>query len=148
MKTILLTNHYSAEPFRIVREELPEGFTLETLERNDQEFLAQAIPHADYLLASGRVRVTEDVLARASRLRMVQRTGVGLDSLDLEALRARGIPLYVNQGVNAQSVAEPTLLLILACLRRLPQIHRNTASGIWICCLHWSHLLFSFQSLS
>lgn len=131
MKTILLTNHYSDEPFRIVREELPDGFVLEMLERNDQDCLAQAIPQADYLLASGRIRVTEDILARASKLRMVQRTGVGLDSLDLEALRTRGIPLYVNQGVNAQSVAEHTLLLILACLRRLPQIHRNTANGIW-----------------
>lgn len=78
---------------------------------------------------------------------MVQRTGVGLDSLDLEALRAKGIPLYVNQGVNAQSVAEHTLLLILACLRRLPQIHRNTANGIWICCLCWSLLSVSFLCL-
>lgn len=131
LKTILLTNHYPAGPYRIVAEELPEGFALEMLERNDQDCLAEAIPRADYLLASGRVRVTDDVLARASGLKMVQRTGVGLDSLDLEALRARGIPLYVNQGVNAQSVAEHTLLLILACLRHLPQIHRNTANGIW-----------------
>lgn len=131
MKTILLTNHYSAGPFRIVEEELPEGFALWMLERNDEDSLLRAIPEAEYLLASGRVKVSAEALEAAPRLKMIQRTGVGLDSLDLQAVKARGIPLYVNQGVNAQSVAEHTLLLILACLRRLPQIHRNTAAGIW-----------------
>ena len=62
---------------------------------------------------------------------MVQRSGVGLDALDLDALRAKGIPLYVNQGVNAESVAEHTLLLMLACLRRLPVISQRTKAGVW-----------------
>ena len=131
MKTILLTNHYPAGPAAIVREALPPGFALEMLARNDAESLLEAIPRADYLLASGRVKITAEALALAPNLKMIQRTGVGLDSLDLDAIRARGIPLYVNQGVNARSVAEHTLLLILACLRRLPQIQRNTASGVW-----------------
>ena len=131
MKTILLTNHYSPAPYRILLEELPGGFVLQMLERSDTDNLTEMISEADYLLASGRVRVTSEVLAKAQRLKMIQRTGVGLDSLDLDAIRARCIPLYVNQGVNAQSVAEHTLLLILACLRRLPQIHRTTAAGIW-----------------
>ncbi len=130
-KTILLTNHYPAGPYRIVAEELPEGFELKMLERNDEESLLRLIPEADFLLASGRVKITAEALAAAPRLQMIQRTGVGLDSLDLEAIKARGIPLYVNQGVNAQSVAEHTLLLMLACLRRLPQLHRKTAGGVW-----------------
>lgn len=131
MKTILLTNHYSEGPYSIVRDELPAGFCLEMLDRNDAESLLAKILEADYLLASGRVRITVQALEQAPKLKMIQRTGVGLDSLDLDAIRARGIPLYVNQGVNARSVAEHTLLLILACLRRLPQIHRNTANGVW-----------------
>ena len=131
MKTILLTNHYSAGPFRIVEEELPEGFALRMLERNDEDSLLCEIPEAEYLLASGRVKISAEALEAAPRLKMIQRTGVGLDSLDLQAVKARGIPLYVNQGVNAQSVAEHTLLLTLACLRRLPQIHRKTTGGIW-----------------
>ncbi len=131
LKTILLTNHYTSGPRRIVEEKLPEGFELKMLDQNKEERLISMIPEADYLLASGRVKITAEALAAASRLQMIQRTGVGLDSLDLVAIKARGIPLYVNQGVNAQSVAEHAILLMLACLRRLPQIHRKTAGGVW-----------------
>ncbi len=131
MKTILLTNHYSSAPYDIVMGEVPEGFKLTMLDENTQQCLEAAAPQADYILASGRVKINKAVLDRSERLKMIQRTGVGLDSLDLNELKARNIPLYVNAGVNAESVAEHTLLLILACLRRLPEVHRNTAAGVW-----------------
>lgn len=131
LKTILFTNHYSGLPLEIVRQELPDGFGFEMLEQATTEALAQSVGDADYILAGGRVRIDESVLCRASKLKMIQRSGVGLDSLDLEALRRHGIPLYVNRGVNAQSVAEHALLLMLACLRRLPILHRNTVAGVW-----------------
>lgn len=131
MKTILLTNHYPSGPYEIVKRELPEGFNLIMLEENSQECLEQMVGQADYILASGRVKINQTVLDKADRLKMIQRTGVGLDSLDLEGIRERNIPLYVNQGVNAQSVAEHTLLLMLACLRKLTSIHRNTVNGVW-----------------
>ena len=41
------------------------------------------------------------------------------------------VPVYVNAGVNAQSVAEYTLLLILGCLRRYLAINNQLKSGIW-----------------
>ena len=62
---------------------------------------------------------------------MIQRTGVGLDSIDLEYIRNHDIPFYVNKGVNAQSVAEHTILLMLASLRNLVEINENTKRGIW-----------------
>ena len=131
MKRILLTNHYSGTPLDIVKSTLPENFCFAMLEEPTAECLAQSIAHADYILAGGRVRIDENALHHATRLKMIQRSGVGLDSIDLEALRRRGIPLYVNRGVNAQSVAEHALLLMLACLRRLTEIHANTVAGVW-----------------
>lgn len=131
MKTILLTNHYPAAPYEIVKSELPEGFRLLMLDENTQSCLEQAAPEADYILASGRVKIDKAVLDKARKVRMIQRTGVGLDSLDLNELRAKNIPLYVNAGVNSESVAEHALLLMMASLRRLPELHRNTAAGIW-----------------
>ena len=131
MKKILLTNRYSGRPLEIVREETPEGFALCFLPEQSPEALLQAAPEADYILAGGRLPITGEVLEKASRLKMIQRSGVGLDSLDLDAIREKGIPFYVNQGVNAESVAEHTLLLILACLRRLTEIDRNTRQGVW-----------------
>ncbi|MBQ6470747.1 MAG: 2-hydroxyacid dehydrogenase [Victivallales bacterium] len=131
MKKILLTNRYTGLPLEIVKGVVSQDFCIEMLAEATGECLANSVADADYLLAGGRVRVDEGVLCQARKLRMIQRSGVGLDSLDLEALRRHGIPLYVNQGINSQSVAEHALLLMLACLRRLPILHRNTVAGIW-----------------
>ncbi len=128
---VLLTNKYAGAPLDIVRSVLPDGFELKFLSEQTQESLLSEVADADYILAGGRLKITREVLANAANLRMIQRSGVGLDALDLDAIRERGIPLYVNQGVNAESVAEHALLLILAGLRRLTVIDRNTKAGVW-----------------
>ena len=131
MKKILLTNHYTGVPLDIVKSALPADFSFSMLEEPTAGCLAESIADVDYLLAGGRVRIDENALLHAAKLKMIQRSGVGLDSIDLEALCRHEIPLYVNQGVNSQSVAEHALLLMLACLRRLTEIHGNTVAGIW-----------------
>ena len=131
MKTILFTNRYSGFPLDIVQSELPDGFEIRFLQEQSQDDLIKEAVNADYLLAGGRLKITREVLEHAEKLQMIQRSGVGLDALDLDAIKELGIPLYVNQGVNAESVAEHTLLLILACLRRLTTIAKNTQSAIW-----------------
>ena len=86
---------------------------------------------ADYFLVSGRLPIDKAVLDVASHLKMVQRTGVGTEMLDVEAIKGRNIPVYVNAGVNARSVAEHTLTLMLATLKRLPQINQQVHQGVW-----------------
>lgn len=132
MKIIQVTNTYKDEVLQIVKSCVPDEFEIRTLPENTKLSLMACISDADYVLASGRVKIDEAVLERAEKLKMIQRTGVGLDSLDLTEIERRGIPVYVNQGVNARSVAEHTILLMLACLRRLPEISGNTKSGKWI----------------
>lgn len=131
MKKILLTNRYDEEPFKIIQSVIPEGFQLEMLDKVCQEEVAEKAVDADYLLVSGRLKIDRQILENARKLKMIQRTGVGLDSLDLEEMKKRNIPLYVNKGVNADSVAEHSVLLMLACLRRLVMIHQNTKNGVW-----------------
>ena len=131
MKNILLTNKYSGLPLQIVQSAVPDGFVLRFLSEPTQDKLLRNIGYADYILAGGRLKITGEALDKAEKLRMIQRSGVGLDALDLEAIRRKGIPLYVNRGVNAQSVAEYALLMMLACLRKLPVIDRNTKNGVW-----------------
>lgn len=131
MPVIQITNTYQGDVLEIVKSCAPSGFEIRTLSQNTEQALISCVEDAEYILASGRVKIGREVLKKAQRLKMVQRTGVGLDSLDLEALKQKGIPLYVNKGVNAQSVAEHALLLMLACLRHLPEINANTKQGIW-----------------
>ena len=73
--------------------------------------------------------VTAAHLAGAPRLRLVQKIGVGVNTIDLEAAAARGIAVCNMPGTNSRAVAEMTLLLMLACLRRLPMFDRYTRRG-------------------
>lgn len=131
MKTILLSASYAGKPRDIVESLVPEGFRVVMLDSVSQEELESKAHLADYILASGNLKINQKVLEEAENLRMVQRAGVGLDSLDLPALKEHGIPAYVNRGVNSDSVAEHTIMFILAALRRLPVISSNTKKGIW-----------------
>lgn len=131
MPCIVMTNYYKEGPYRLVQSVVPEGFELLMPENADRESLLQLMPKADYLLAGGRMRIDEELLAKASKLKMIQRTGVGMDSMDPEAICKKRIPVYVNVGVNAVSVAEHTVMLILSVLRRTAQIDAQMHNGIW-----------------
>lgn len=131
MPKILHTARYTGTPWEILKSVVPEGFTVETLDELSYDCLIRQAVDADYLLVSGRLPIDEGVLSVASHLKMVQRTGVGTEMLNKEAIKKHGIPVYVNAGVNAQSVAEHTLMLILASLKRLPQINKQTHEVVW-----------------
>ena len=128
---ILHTARYTGKPWEILKNVVPEGFEVKTLDEATYECLQREAVDADFFLVSGRLPIDEGILSSAKHLKMIQRTGVGTEMLDVEAIKAHGIPVYVNAGVNAQSVAEHTLTLILACLKRLPQINQQTHEGVW-----------------
>lgn len=130
-KVILLTANYKGKPLEIVEGLVPEGFSLESMETSSHEELVEKAIKADYILASGNLRIDAEVLETAQKLKMVQRLGVGLDSLDFRALGERNIPVYVNRGVNSNSVAEHTIMFFLAALRNLVVINNKTKNGIW-----------------
>lgn len=131
MTKILHTARYTDIPLEILQGACPAGFTVKTLDEATHEQLIKEAADADYFLVSGRLPIDKDVLEEAVHVKMIQRTGVGTEMLDLQAIKERNIPVYVNAGVNARSVAEHTLTLILACLKRLPQINADTHNGIW-----------------
>jgi D-3-phosphoglycerate dehydrogenase len=131
MTKVLHTARYTGLPLEILQKACPDGFIVKTLDEATQEQLVKEVADADYFLVSGRLPIDKAVLDHAPKLKMIQRTGVGTEMLDLEEIRKRGIPVYVNAGVNARSVAEHTLTLMLAALKRLPQINVQTHSGVW-----------------
>jgi len=63
-------------------------------------------------------------IAAAPRLRLIQQPAVGYEWIDLEAARARSIPVCNTPGSNADSVAQATLLLLLALARRWHRAER------------------------
>jgi phosphoglycerate dehydrogenase-like enzyme len=83
------------------------------------------------LVARGPTRVTAALLDAAPRLRVIGRTGVGVDGIDLDAATARGIPVVVTPGANAAAVAEGAIALLLALVKRLPALDRSVREGRW-----------------
>src|SRR5205823_14319469 len=75
--------------------------------------------------------VTAEAIAGAPKLRLIQKIGSGVNTIDIEAARRRGIAVCNLPGTNSRAVAEMTLLLMLACLRRLPQLGAAVHAGRW-----------------
>jgi len=88
------------------------------------------IEDAEIVLA-GWAAITEPMLERARRLRMIQKWGIGVDRIDVEAARRRGIPLSITAGSNAGPVAELAIALMLAVYRRLPYVNGAIREGQW-----------------
>ena len=75
--------------------------------------------------------VTAEVIARAPKLKLIQKIGSGVNTIDVEAAKRRGIAVCNLPGTNSRAVAEMTLLLMLACLRRLPELQKTDWSDAW-----------------
>jgi len=72
---------------------------------------------------------TAGVIAAAPKLRLIQKIGVGVNTIDLEAAQARGIAVCNMPGTNSQAVAEATVMLMLAALRRAIRFDQATRGG-------------------
>jgi len=92
--------------------------------------LMEALADIDAIV-TGTDELTAEVIAAAPRLKVIAKHGVGLDNIDLEAARKRGIAVGATFGAVHDSVADLTLALMLAVARGIVPAHRRTASGEW-----------------
>jgi D-3-phosphoglycerate dehydrogenase len=87
------------------------------LENCAEESLKQAVRQGDALLVRSSAKVTRGVLAEADRLKVIGRAGVGLENIDLEAARERGISVVHTPAASTEAVADLTVGLMIAVLR-------------------------------
>ncbi len=98
---------------------------------SDPKGYAEHLSDCDALFVRSAVKVNKDLLAKAPKLRVVGRAGVGVDNVDLDAATAAGVLVMNTPGGNAISVAEHTLALMLALARSVPQASLSTVAGKW-----------------
>jgi phosphoglycerate dehydrogenase-like enzyme len=89
------------------------------------------LPEAEALVVRGDAVVTAEDIAAAPRLRVIGRSGIGVDNVDVAAASTRGIPVVVTPGAGARAVAEGAFALALALLKRLPELDRAVREGEW-----------------
>jgi phosphoglycerate dehydrogenase-like enzyme len=75
--------------------------------------------------------IDEAVLSRLPELRAISKVGVGIDMLDLEAMKRHDVRLAWSRGTNARSVSELAVNFMLALLRHLPTVTRLVRDGEW-----------------
>ena len=121
--------HFAAGPgLQAMLAGLPDWLAVEACPEADDERLFRLLPDCDVLLHVLKP-ATAAVIAAAPRLKLIQKVGVGVNTIDLDAARARAIPVCNMPGTNTAAVAEATLALMLAALRRLGDLDRATRAG-------------------
>jgi phosphoglycerate dehydrogenase-like enzyme len=103
---------------------------VELCPESDEAAFARVLPETEVLWHVLKP-VTAEVIERAPKLRLIQKIGSGVNTIDLEAARRRGVAVCNLPGTNSRAVAEMTLLLMLACLRRLPQLDGFVRKNNW-----------------
>jgi D-3-phosphoglycerate dehydrogenase len=115
--------------------EAAKGVTYDYIEAISEESYAPFIHKADGLVIRTQP-LSERTIANASKLKIVSRHGVGYDAVAVEALTKRDISLAIVGDVNSRSVAEHTMMMILAAAKRLPVARDAVLCGNW----NWRNL--------
>jgi phosphoglycerate dehydrogenase-like enzyme len=122
--------HYDAGPdlLQQLRALAREDLQIATCSQGDAAAFATAVRDAEVIW-----HVLEPITAQhirsAPALKLIQKIGVGVNTIDLEAAKAGGVAVCNMPGTNSRAVAEMTLALMLAALRRLPYLDARTREG-------------------
>ena len=95
------------------------------------EALAEIIGDYEGLVVRSATKVTPDLLAQASRLKVVGRAGTGVDNVDINAATKRGIVVMNTPHGNSVTAAEHTIAMMCALARRIPQADRSSLNFVW-----------------
>ncbi len=106
------------------------GFGVEVCPESDDAAYRRLLPEIEVLWHVLKP-VTAEHIAAARKLRLIQKIGTGVNTIDVEAAKKRSIAVCNLPGTNSRAVAEMTLLLMLACLRRLPELHDSVKTQSW-----------------
>lgn len=115
----------------IIKSQAPDGFDFQVVKQSatDAE-KAAAAAEADYILLYPAI-LPEAAWRAAKKCKLAVVMSAGYDQLDLKLTGELGITVANNGGANSRAVAEMAMLLMLACLRKLPHRINNTRTGVW-----------------
>jgi D-3-phosphoglycerate dehydrogenase len=94
--------------------------------------LLKRIGEFDAVIVRGRTKINTQVLDAGAKLRVIARSGVGLDNIDVETARKKSIQIVSTPAAPTTSVAELVIGLMLSVLRKISQSDRAMKEGKWI----------------
>ena len=115
MSSILISEFITSQALETLRSQHSVVYEPELYK--DRPALIAAVQNVEALIVRNLTQVNEEVLAKASKLRVVGRLGVGLENIELPACAQRNIKVIPATGANAESVAEYVIGAMIALTR-------------------------------
>ena len=125
---VLISDELSPAAVQIFRD---RGVAVDVKPGLTKEDLEKIIGDYDGLAIRSATKVTEKLLAKAERLKVVGRAGIGVDNVDIKAATAKGIIVMNTPFGNSITTAEHAITLMLALARQIPSADRSTQAGKW-----------------
>ncbi len=125
---VLISDKMDPRAAAIFRE---RGIEVDEITGQSPDELAAIIGNYDGLAIRSSTKVTKDILAAATNLKVVGRAGIGVDNVDIPAATAAGVVVMNTPFGNSITTAEHAIALMFALARQLPEADASTQAGKW-----------------
>ncbi len=125
---ILICDKTEAEAIERMRA---AGIEVDVCDTITPEDLIKVIPAYDGMVVRSRTKVRAPVIDAAKNLKVIMRGGVGLDNIDVDYAKSKGITILNTPAASSASVAELTIGYLLALARHIPQATASMKAGQW-----------------
>ncbi|MBI3453112.1 MAG: hydroxyacid dehydrogenase [Rhodospirillales bacterium] len=129
MHDIVITEFIDAWAVDDLRRDFGVHYDPKLVDRPDD--IARLAADSPALIVRNRTQVKDAVLAACKKLKVIGRLGVGLDNIDMEECRRRGIQVFPATGANTVSVAEYVIAAALVGLRDVWHANADVLAGKW-----------------
>ncbi|RLF23348.1 MAG: 3-phosphoglycerate dehydrogenase [Thermoprotei archaeon] len=126
---VLVVEPIHEEGLRVLREKGYEVVVATDIARDE---LLEMIGKFEVLIVRGRTKVDKEVIDAGRRLRLICRAGVGLDNIDVDYARRKGVEVINTPEATSIAVAELVFGLLLCLYRRIYDAVRGMKEGVWL----------------
>lgn len=133
LKAIIASRSFgstSSGPLQMLKDAGVETTWVDANSPSAQEEILESAPDANAIIV-GLVPITEQIIEKASALKVISMHGVGVNHIDLAAARRKGVVVTNCPGSNDQAVADLAMGLMLTAARGIAQIDRDIRAGYW-----------------
>ncbi len=127
--SVLITDPIDEEGVNILRE---AGFSVDYKPGIPSDQLKSIVSKYDALVVRSQTKVTKEIFDVAPNLKIIGRAGAGLDNIDANEAKKRGIKILNTPEAPAASVAELTIGLMISLMRRIPYADKSMKAGSWV----------------
>jgi D-3-phosphoglycerate dehydrogenase / 2-oxoglutarate reductase len=128
MPKVLISDKMSPLAAQIFRE---RGVEVDEITGETKDQLIARIGEYDGLAIRSSTKVTKEILAAATNLKVIGRAGIGVDNVDIPAASAQGVVVMNTPFGNSITTAEHAIALMFALARQLPEADASTQAGKW-----------------